>query len=297
MTPTLTALLPLAECANYCDNPCEMLKGGHPEIECGTCPASMTCNFATRSSGAASRAPAERESAGHGYMESAVDAGGPVFLRERGFLTRDSSTAVCLAGEVRTLMAPAVRKALARNLLRPLHADLFLALSPAWHGHVGSLNGGRDDERLTLTEKRLRAIVDDLHPVSTLAARDGEMLPALRRVHGGMGGAALHSVSECVALQPLPAHIELDDRRAGGEGLAWSRTRYQLGPCSPQLSLALRYHACLVMIEHAERDRGRDRGKRAYDWVVRGRPDVGLPCALSLSLFAHDTVLYQDDYL
>ena len=42
--------------------------------------------------------------------------------------------AACLVGEARTLSLPAVYTALQRNVLAPLEADVFWALSTSWSG-------------------------------------------------------------------------------------------------------------------------------------------------------------------
>ena len=66
---------------------------------------------------------------------------------------------------------------------------------------------------------------------------------------------------------------------------------------SPQLALALRFRACLGLVELAERKRD----GLAYRWVVRSRPDVNVLCPLPVELLALLTArhmaLYQDDFI
>ena len=213
---------------------------------------------------------------------------------DASFKSRGSVTAVCLAGETRTLMAPKNRQSLQSHLLRPLHADLYLALSPSWnarYGHVDTNEGLSDDsdvnELFVLTHAKLRTIVDELRPVTTMAANDSATLHLLRRLNHGRE-EQLRDVYACAHAQPLPTHVAIDNRAQGGDGYEWRRTNYQFGPCTTQLSLALRYRACLSMIELAERERG-----SGYTWVVRSRPDVGMPCALTFHAFSPQAVLYQ----
>ena len=68
---------------------------------------------------------------------------------------------------------------------------------------------------------------------------------------------------------------------------------FQIGPCAPQLSLALRHRVCLSLIERAERER-----QSTYHWIVRARPDIAIPCTLADSLvFRHGMVLYVMDFV
>ena len=54
-------------------------------------------------------------------------------------------------------------------------------------------------------------------------------------------------------------------------------------------SLALRHRVCLGLIELAERERG----GIPYNWVVRSRPDIALPCALPVSVLRPAMVSYN----
>ena len=94
-------------------------------------------------------------------------------------------------------------------------------------------------------------------------------------------------VFACVWHQPRPSRIAVDITRFDSSAAfkdartPWRLSHYQLGACSPQLSLALRFRTCLTLIEHAEQQRG----ALEYTWVVRSRPDISLPCALCLHTF------------
>jgi len=180
--------------------------------------------------------------------------------------SRSSPTAVCLAGEGRTIVSPRVRAVQLRNLIEPLRSDLFLVLSP---------------HRTDLTPTRLQAIEQHMDPASVVVARDEQMIDALRQV-------ATEDVQEeldCAREQPLPKHEAVRD--AAG----W-RSYFQLGPCCPQLSLALRHRVCMSLIERSEMARG---GK--YTYVVRSRPDIAIPCALPATVLQPNLVRYVVDFI
>ena len=108
----------------------------------------------------------------------------------------------------------------------------------------------------TLTHMKLRTIVHELQPVSVVVARDVEMLSVVTRLLNRSGTNR--------------------DEAAKDERTAWRRYYYQIGACSPQVSLGLRFHTCLSLIERAERERA----DLPYTWVIRTRPDVAIPwCA------------------
>lgn len=202
---------------------------------------------------------------------------------DNDFLQRRSPTAVCLAGEARSIASPRVRVMLTQNLLHPLNADLFLAMSPTWSGH----------EEQSLSARVVDQLMSDLRPVSTVIADDSDALRILIKVLGGARSQKLQDVVECTSHQPLP----LKRYENEGEDLGKATFRYrvahnQLGPCSPQLSLAIRLQTCHSLIEFAERQRD----GRQYTWVVRSRPDIALPCALPMAALPHDAVFFQDDF-
>ena len=205
-------------------------------------------------------------------------------------LERTSPTAVCLAGEARTMRLAPLRTRLRTNLIGPLNGDLFLVMSPAWKNNEAGQ---------TFTSAALRAVKEELQPVSLVLARDEEMMPLLtnRSLDFGISAGELHAISRCTHEQPLPQAIANDDRSSGGLGVEWRRTNDQTGPCSPQLALALRFRACLGLVELAERKRD----GLAYRWVVRSRPDVNVICPLPVELLALLTArhmaLYQDDFI
>ena len=202
---------------------------------------------------------------------------------------RNALTAVCLAGEARLLVTRSLRAVIKSNLIEPLLADVFLAVSPQWNLHKRFAVEHKNLQHI-LSEEKLDEIRHDLRPVMTMSARDADTLRMLRLLNHGRED--LQDAFKCASSQSLPTRVEKDDRPTGGTGSAWRASNYQLGTCSPQLSLALRWRACLSMIELAER-------KRAipYTWVVRARPDVAIPCALGLHAFSTETILYVSDYL
>jgi hypothetical protein len=213
---------------------------------------------------------------------------------------RVSRTAVCLAGEARGIMYPEVRWQLKANLLEPLKGDLVLVMPPKWSNHERDQYMERREpdksKQFTLTTAALHAIKRELQPLSTVVARDEDMVQLLAN-HIGLLAGELTSIRSCVHAQPLPRAIATDDRGIGGDGIEWRRTNDQTGACSPQISLAMRFRACLGLIELAERKRAGFQ----YTWVVRSRPDISVPCALpfaALSLVsARNMILYQDDFI
>ena len=145
---------------------------------------------------------------------------------------------------------------------------------------------------------KLRAIIKHLGPVSTVVANDASALRMLMSLNGSSDG--LREVRSCAHAQPLPAkvhrnnmeHRGADHGTGNGNGIEWRRSHYQVGSCSVQLALALRFRTCLGLIELAEQRRA-----WPYQWVVRSRPDITLPCAIGLSAFHPTVVLYVEDFL
>jgi hypothetical protein len=182
------------------------------------------------------------------------------------------STAVCLAGEARTFLSSRVRQTQQANLLQPLVADLFLVLSPR--------SSGAPESWLT----QLQLVEQQLDPVSIVVARDEQMGIVLQQLALPQDEARL--IYECTRVQPLPTRPV---SRGDNDWRAW----FQVGACVPQLSLALRHRVCLELIEHTERQR-----RFKYDWVVRSRPDVAVPCALPHSaVLKHEMVRYFMDFI
>ena len=226
---------------------------------------------------------------------------------------RASPTALCMAGEARTITQAKVQEQHLATLLEPLQAALFLVLSPKWSNRENfqAIEARRKGSApFTLTAAKLEEIVQRLHPVSTVVAKDEDMERVLRELHR-MNASEVNAIRKCAQLQPLPKKIEEDTREQGQDGEAWMVSHFQLGPCSPQLGLALRFRACLSLIELAEQQRtdhhqrdvtGQTRlGQPRYSWVVRTRPDVRVACAPQIALMselrARHAVLFQDDYI
>lgn len=157
--------------------------------------------------------------------------------KSQHFRSRSSQTAVCLAGEARTILSSRVREMQLRNLVTPLHADLFLVLSPMTRP---------DDGRNGWTPSSLRLIEESMDPISVVVAKDDQILGALSRL--GLAPAERKQVTTCALAQPLPSS-------PANRGDADFRSWFQVGACAPQLSLALRHRACLALIEHAEKQR------------------------------------------
>ena len=293
----LRSLLPLCvlakegrtpTCKAYCSNPCGELNG-NVVIECGLCPLSVRCNRAAPDFIYASKpiAAADDEQRMHApngvHHEGAADRSAEtiLFRRNRSQFQRSptvqfqwSPTAVCLAGEARTIVSPRVRSAQMRHLVEPLGADLFLVLSPPSHREV--------NREAWLSH--LRHIEQQMDPVSLVVARDDQMIDVLSRLID-QPTAERQRVLDCARSQPLPSH------RMDRGGPDW-RAYFQLGPCCPQLSLALRHRVCLSLLERAERER-----HVRYTWVVRARPDIAFPCELSAAvIFRPGMVRYYMDF-
>ena len=197
------------------------------------------------------------------------------------------STACCLAGEARSLVVARMRQALLRNLVKPLLADVFLALSSLG---LEDPSGGLDDN--------IRAIEEQLQPLSTVVSRDDQTVEVLWRLSNMSEHSLLRhdmpSIMECTRMQPLLRRSKLN----GLDELSdeYYAIYYQTGACSPQLSLALRFRACLELIQSAERASAI---AHQYTWVVRARPDIALPCALpsmGAGVFDANTVRYVLDF-
>jgi len=209
-----------------------------------------------------------------------------------------SPTAVCLAGEARSIMRADVRATQMNNLVRALNADLFLVMSPKWSNREHVQHDERDkpdnEKVVTLTPRKLHLIDRDMKPVSTVVARDEDILSLLPQLN--ISTAESRIIRHCAHLQPLPKRIAADDRPAG-DGTEWRRTNFQTGYCAPQISLALRFRVGLSLIARAERIRG----NVPYTWVVRSRPDVEIGCVIPFDTLAagtdKHTVLYQDDFI
>ena len=204
--------------------------------------------------------------------------GGPTIVHRHGlvaaFHLHRAPTAVCLAGEARTLVSSRVRAAQLRHLITPLRADTYLVLAPPPR---------REDSAEGWTSSMLR-IEEQMSPVSVVLARDDQMESALANLD--LPSSERQRVEECINAQPLPR------RRVDRGDQDW-RAYFQLGPCAPQLSLALRHRACLALIERGEHER-----QRQYEWVIRARPDLAVPCLLSESVaFRAGEVRYFMDWI
>ena len=182
-----------------------------------------------------------------------------------------------------------------QNLIKPWNADVFLVLSPA-------VGGGTEEADLSPTV--IEHIVQHMDPISLVVARDHELPHVLSSSRlPTLSAAERQRLLECMHSQKLPLHPV--DRPSPD----W-RSYFQVGACNPQLSLALRHRVCLSLIEHAEAERGNERGNERgeegaaaaasalrYEWVVRARPDIAIPCRVPPAILNPRAVLYSIDVI
>jgi len=165
------------------------------------------------------------------------------------------STAVCTAGELRSLMDTKVSHYFALALLQPLHADLFMVVSlshtQSWHKwSSGQFN-------LSNISSAVHNLRHTLKPKEMAIAADGRELDLLAQSF----------------------HLDLETRQC------------RKGLHSFQ-SLFLRWRICLSMIQRSEGSRRRLISPGwSYSYVIRTRPDVYLagaitPAVLRRKLFA-----------
>lgn len=151
--------------------------------------------------------------------------------------------AICIAGEVRSLVLEPVARRLASTVVEPLRGDVFLVVSPhttrapqSSSSHFVSFNGVLS---APASDEARRAIVNILRPVSVIFGDDAAFWA---------GGLAERN-----------ATFERD----------FSHVRY--------FDVAVRFRVALMLVEQAEAARG-----ATYPLVVRTRPDLYMPCNMQL---------------
>ena len=180
-----------------------------------------------------------------------------------------AASAVCMVGEVRSLIFRETQVRLQKTILEPLGADVFMVMSLNWT----QTNAHRKWPwaplemlaRLTHNETAVRMLAAALNPLSLTVVNDDELLQSpmadedVQHVVLQLRGASMLESCKQSLLDPSPLH------RAAACGLA-------------QVALALRFRVCLRQIREHEQGTLR----RAYSWVIRCRPDIYLSCMLSL---------------
>ena len=180
-----------------------------------------------------------------------------------------SSVCVCLYGEIRALTFQTVRDRLRHTVIKPLQADVFLAVSPSW-----TVTFHRGWTPRELTADNVSAIVQDLRPVRTSVLRDTELL---------FGGGNFSNTSHHREMlrRYLPSCIPQK-----GADLITS-------PCHWLLMPGARLRSCLALIEDAEQQHAGRSGAR-YAWVYRMRPDIVSPCRLRPPAFYNRSIIFVD---
>lgn len=186
-------------------------------------------------------------------------------------------TAVCLVGELRSLIFPVVQQRLEEKLLHPLSADAFLigarrwsrpasvpvlrfkgrVRRPVWHGVPESVSAA-NVSRILSELPRIR---------SSLIAEDEEVL-SMASTGAGLEGRGVSLRERCPGADGVRNHTNAD-RPTHAE---WTRES-----CFTRLVHSIRLRLCLRLIEAAEAER-----RSVYRSVVRTRPDIWLPsCAMT----------------
>ena len=196
----------------------------------------------------------------------------------------DGGVAVCLVGEIRSLVFPVVQQRLDAKLLRPLGADAFLIASRRWSrpatvkersGHIGA----------GVRRPHWRGVPDEVSSENVTRIRAA--LPAIRAAIV----AEDEQVLKMAAIDAVEGSVELGDR-CGASALRYShdtsnrpsRQIWTMEVCVTRFVHAIRLRLSLRLIEEAEAER-----RQPYRTVIRTRPDVWMPwCALThASIGAH----------
>ena len=164
-----------------------------------------------------------------------------------------------------------------QSLLSPLKADLFMSISP------------QTKRNLKWRRRHWILVLNRMLPVSILLADDADIEQQVIGMYNHTNATRKNEIEDCTMLQRLPRKVY--NLTVGHPTLNYRITHNQLGVCSPQRSLALRFQGCLGMIESAELKK-----RSMYEWVVRTRPDYVYPCKVDHRIFAKDGVVFEDDF-
>ena len=187
-----------------------------------------------------------------------------------------STIAVCLVGEIRSLVFPVVQRRLNDTLLVPLLADAFFVASRTW-SRPATLGNSSGHFRVSWPSSVPQQVSED--NVTRIRAN----LPAIRDaiVADDATALSLAAGNMLATGEELRRRCAHTSERASRKGFFGSRlVRAEL--CLSRLVHAIRLRMCLALIERAEARRA-----QPYELVVRTRPDVWPSCVLTPSALRH----------
>lgn len=184
-------------------------------------------------------------------------------------------TAVCVAGEARSLIFPRVQARLRTALIDSMQADLYLVLSRAWSsGWHAAVKAATWDSRLPreVSELNISGIVEQLRPSAAIVS-DASL------ESGGRWWAVVEAWwPGCTTSQRAFSYPGC----TAVPGRACTERSFYASTCAGRLAEMVRWRACYTLIEEGEAHRARATVPAAgrYAFVVRARPDLWMPCAL-----------------
>jgi hypothetical protein len=203
--------------------------------------------------------------------------------------------AVCLAGQLRTLVFPVVQRRLNATILEPLQADAFVVASLQWSraANLAHPSGElvrpwyevHEPPRVRHTDlERIRSALPAIR--SAVVAPDHALLNATAR------WVTEHVPVEALMHQRSAGDTILDPRERCG-GNTTITPAWQIELCHTRVIHAARLRLCLGLIEDSEASR-----RQPYKVVIRTRPDVWLGCVLTPRALrlATDSAAFQSDY-
>ena len=210
----------------------------------------------------------------------------------------ESSTAACIAGELRAGIVPRVFERIRINAFEPLAADAFLVTSRRWsisYHNSSKYGAGWQNLPEEVSVENQTALVAALRPVGhLLVGSDVEFAEWLQT-----DSSIARAVAADLAIeQARPANVSLLHAACRawplGEECVGANSVAMLGGYT---MAALRWRTCLAMIEVAERRAGGSAhhtkataaAAEQYNWVLRVRPDLALTCRMSFGFDARRT--------
>mmetsp|Transcript_29140 Transcript_29140/g.43993 ORF Transcript_29140/g.43993 Transcript_29140/m.43993 type:complete len:336 (+) Transcript_29140:291-1298(+) len=179
--------------------------------------------------------------------------------------------AVCLAGQLRSLIFPVVQQRLNDTLLLPLRADAFLVASREWSRATNLPQPGG----------HLVAPWYEQQPPTRVEYADVEriraVLPAIRDAVISNDSSILDAASKWFEPNDqVPVGGAIMDPRHRCNGNSSGAPLWRIELCHTRVVNAVRLRMCLSLIENAEAVR-----KQSYTHVLRTRPDIWLACVVT----------------